>query len=86
MNHFCNHCQHSKLPNSLKTKFNNNFKITFIDCPTSDKVVAGCFIKNLDIDWGKFAEWLIDNRNITLEEVSKLKELGLIKEKEEVGV
>lgn len=86
MNIFCNNCQHKNIPSTLKIKFNNGVKKTFVECPTGDSKIAGCFIKNLDIDWGKFAEWLIDNRQITMEEIIQLKNLGLIKEKEKTGV
>lgn len=76
MNEFCNTCQHKDIPKHIKDKFNKVVDTTFIECPTSDKVVVGCLIKNLNIDWIKFVQYLREHGAITEEEVGKLKKKG----------
>jgi hypothetical protein len=76
LNEFCKTCQHANVPADLKDKFNKVVDKTFIECPTNDKVIAGCLIKNLNIDWVKFVQYLREHGAITEDQVSNLKRKG----------
>ena len=77
MNEFCNDCKNSKVPQSIKKKFNEYHKPTFIECPTSDPQIKGCLIKdNFKFDWNSFSTWLDDNKQLTKQEALEMKRIG----------
>ena len=76
MNQFCETCPHKEIPKYLKENFNKVVDTTFIECPTSDKKVVGCLIKNLSIEWVKFVQYLREHGAISEDEVKKLKNKG----------
>lgn len=82
INGFCKNCAHRKIPTSLKQKFNEYVKYTFIHCPQTDKNVAFCFIKEMTIDWKAFVRWCDDNKLMTEDEKRALKVLKLLEEKD----
>lgn len=76
MNNFCIKCKHRNIPNLLKSIFNRNAKITFIECPTNDKKIAGCLIKRINIDWKNFFNHALLKGLIKDNELSKLEKDG----------
>jgi len=69
------------VPQSIKKKFNEHFKPTFIECPTNDPNIAGCLIKeNFNIDWNSFCTWLNDQKMLTVQEAIEMARIGLFKE------
>jgi hypothetical protein len=76
LKNFCQTCQHKNIPWFLKQKFNKAVNMTFIECPLRDENVAGCLIKNLNIDWDKFINYLVEHDSIIKEEIDVLIKLG----------
>lgn len=58
MNKFCLNCQHRKISDVLKEKFNKYSIPLFVECPKNDKHVSGCTVKYVEIDWENFVEYL----------------------------
>ena len=55
---FCNNCRHRNIDPSIKTIFNEVVQETFLVCPIENsQQIAGCFIKNLEIDWDGFVKF-----------------------------
>ena len=61
----------------MKQKFNNEVKLMFIECPLKDPKVIGCYMKNLNIDWKSFSNWLNDNGILDEDESETMKKLKL---------
>lgn len=81
MNDFCSKCKNRSVPQKIKKKFNEHFKPTFIECPTSDPNIAGCLIEiNFNIDWNSFCTWLNDQKLLTIQEAIEMARIGLFKE------
>jgi|WetSurSiteA1Bulk_404760.scaffolds.fasta_scaffold271137_2 hypothetical protein len=76
MKSFCNNCPHLKVPDSIKEKFNEFCKPTFIECPTEDKTVAGCLISMMSINWPEFFSFLLKNKKMEMKEYEELKKNG----------
>lgn len=76
MNNFCKRCNHSSVPVLLKEKFNETVSLTFLECPTDDKLIVGCLIKKLEIDWIGFFKHLTKQGFLKDNELSKLKKEG----------
>lgn len=76
MNYFCKDCQHREVPQSIKEKFNQEIKETFINCPLYDDKFVFCFIKNLNIDWVAFINFLLKQRNLSSKEIDAIKKEG----------
>lgn len=76
MNDFCKDCQHCNIPRLIKDKFNIEVKNTFLDCPTSDKKVLYCFVKNYEIDWVKFVRFLIKSKRLNSDELELIEKEG----------
>ncbi len=82
MNDFCKDCKQRSVPQSIKKKFNEFHKPTFVECPTSDPQVAGCLIKeNYKFDWNSFCTWLSDNKKLTKQEAAEMERIGEYKQK-----
>ena len=80
MNSFCHNCIIKDIPKSIKDKFNEHYKPTFLECPTNDPKVVGCLIKEqVVINWNSFCNWLKDLGELTPEEAIIMTELGLLK-------
>jgi len=78
LNDFCKECQNRDVPKSIKDKFNEGFKNTFVECPTSDKKVVGCVIPiNFKINWDSFCVWLEEQNDLTVKEAAEMTKLGL---------
>jgi len=76
LNYFCETCAYKNIPWFMKEKFNKVVKPTFLECPLNDEKVIGCLIKNINIDWKKFVQYLLEHQAITQEEINKLLNLG----------
>jgi len=74
---YCQNCNHRRIPTSVKTKFNQNVKMMFDECPMKDKKVVGCLIKNITIDWKSFTRWLEDNNILEEKEKKNMQMLRL---------
>lgn len=82
MNDFCKKCKNRDVPQSIKKKFNEYHKPTFVECPTSDPQIVGCLIKeNFKFDWNSFCTWLHDNKQLSIKEAMEMREIGEYKEK-----
>lgn len=68
------------MPNFLKQNFNDLIQYTFIECPTEDEKVAGCFIKNCIIDWEKFIKYCVENKKVDIGQKKILIKEGLYEE------
>lgn len=79
---FCKACPHRKIPQTLKGKFNQYVKVMFQDCPQTDEVVVGCFVRDIHVDWKAFVKWTEDNKLLTEEEKKTLKLMKLYEEKD----
>jgi len=77
LNNFCSNCNTRNVPDSLKKKFNENYKPTFLNCPQDDPNVAGCLIKNSKINWSSFCNYLFDHKMLTVDEASTMATMGL---------
>lgn len=73
MKDYCKKCPHKGIPRRLKESYNIYIKETFSECPMNDKKVIHCTIKDIDIEWKKFAVWLTDSDILALTEVEKKK-------------
>jgi len=81
LNDFCKNCKLRNIPQSIKKKFNEYHKLTFIDCPTSDPQIKGCLIKNnYKFDWNSFCTWLNDNKKLSVQEAIEMARIGEFKE------
>ena len=62
---FCDGCKHRNISPEIKTIFNEVVQETFLVCPieTTDKI-AGCFTKNLEIDWDGFTKFCREQGNL----------------------
>jgi hypothetical protein len=86
LNEFCKNCAVRHVPSSIKEKFNDVYDKTFIECPTSDPTVVGCFMKDhLRINWNSFCIWLSDNGRLTTDEAMKMAKAGLVEIKDDKG-
>ena len=57
LRHFCVECPHCNIDIKYKEAFNHNVKSIFINCPSTEEKLAGCFIANYEISWETFIEW-----------------------------
>ena len=81
MNDFCKDCKQRSVPQSIKKKFNEHHKLTFIDCPTKAPQIKGCLIKdNYKFDWNSFCTWLNDSKLLSVQEAIEMARIGLFKE------
>jgi hypothetical protein len=78
MNNFCKTCPHLNIPDSIKIKFNEFTKPTFLECPIEDNVVVGCLISMMGIDWLEFFSFLMKNKQMDMKEYEELKKLGYV--------
>lgn len=76
MNHFCEDCQHCKVPYLVKEKFNSEVKDIFLGCPTSDPKIVYCFTKHYNINWLEFLKFIIREGKLNDAELEYLEKEG----------
>ena len=59
---FCRDCLHCNVNPTLKLIYNKYVKEAFTNCPETFEKVAGCFSKNIEVNWENFESWCVANK------------------------